>query len=51
MLTVVGLFAYLYLYSTLVVTLENEERRILGFVCMRTRRRYNDVCPRLDEVL
>ena len=50
-LTVIGLFAYLYLYSSLVMTLENGERRTLGFVCnAATQELYPAECPQLSEL-
>ncbi len=50
-LTVAGLFAYLYLYSTVVLTLSNGERRILGFVCNSdTQQMYGSLCPKLTEL-
>lgn len=46
-LTIAGLFTYLYLYSNLVVTLENGERRILGFACNEDAKLLYDHCPHL----
>jgi hypothetical protein len=50
-LTVAGLFAYLYLYSTLVVTLDGGDRLVLGYACNdESQQLYGARCPNLTAV-
>jgi hypothetical protein len=50
-LTMIGLFAYLYLYSTYVVSIEGGDRIIMGYECNApTRAVYKDMCPNLGEM-
>ncbi|MBV9882429.1 MAG: hypothetical protein JO276_05420 [Sphingomonadaceae bacterium] len=49
-LTVVGLFAYLYLYATLVLTLEGGDRLILGYACNNEAQQMYERCPHLTAV-
>jgi hypothetical protein len=50
LLTVLGLFAYLYLYSQLVVPLDNGSRIIRGFACNADAlATYPDECPYLTK--
>lgn len=49
-LTLAGLFAYLYLYSTFVVVIEDGERFIFGYECNGpTQAIYKSRCPDLGE--
>lgn len=50
-LTMMGLFVYLYLYSTYVVPIDGAERVIIGYECNpQTRAVYKDMCPNLGEI-
>lgn len=46
--SIVGLFAYLYLYNDLVIQLDDGQRPILGFTCNSdTQLIYSHLCPHL----
>lgn len=48
LLTLFGLFAYLYLYATLIVTLADGDRLILGYTCNADAQQiYSEQCPNL----
>ena len=47
--TVLGLFAYLFLYAWLVLTLESEDRLVRGFACTSEAREMFASCPHLSE--
>jgi hypothetical protein len=50
-LTLAGLFAYLYLYSSFVVTVAGDSRLIVGYECNApTQAVYPKKCPELGEI-
>lgn len=50
-LTLMGLFSYLYLYSNFVIVLDEADRVIIGYECnLPTSKVYPTICPNLGKM-